>query len=141
MNIELVTPKAICIVSVHRTERTDEENQRLHNIVLNELYVFDIPYKEVIGCYQGTLEKSILLSLDRMDIAHAIAVRHSQDCFLVRYSDNAAYNVYAGMGMDYLGQWTEVTKEVALTKDGYTFDPSTGLYYTCIDEEKLKEVK
>lgn len=135
------TPNPIVIFSVYRTERSKADNQRLHNTVVDELTKLNVPHKVVTGSYKGTIEKSIVLPIDYMLHAQTYSVKYNQECFLVRYSDNATYNVYPSMGMDYLGQWTEVTREVALSKDGYTFDDNTGLYYTCIDKDKLaKEV-
>ena len=138
---------AFVIFSVYRSERTDTDNENRHTQTLNLLHQRSIPYKTLEGSYKGTKEKSILIPKLFESMALMLSRLHDQDCYMFKpfIDDDATYSVVlhkdSSTDIEYIGEWTEVTKEVALSKEGYTYNPDTELYYTCINVDALnKEV-
>ena len=105
----------------------------------------DIPFKELTGCYQGETEASYLVAWDEWQLFQlsAPAFILCQETVLVLGPSSkdgsrpAILQHFNGLiAPEYLGVFAQTSKEEALRSKGWTFDPSTKTYFTCMKEFK-----
>lgn len=116
-------------------------NEREDELIF-DLNLGKFSYKEVIGAYKGITERSFVIIDELVSIENVVrtfARYYKQHSYLKVDADTRhAYLIYpnsqsiggAPQSVEHIGTWVEVPKSIALAKQGYTFDPSTGLYYT-----------
>ena len=130
------------ILSAELSHLTREENRTRTNQL--ELMLKHAGFKPVLmkGFYKGSSETSFLISLDRFfvpteridDIERLEFIafdRFQQESILVQYSDGHARLHYPNH-IEHIGKIREVSEEIALTKDSYTFYPQLNSYYAVI---------
>jgi hypothetical protein len=126
----------IYIFSCYRKENKDSINEASHSIAILTLIKKSIAYKEVIGCYQGVEEQSILV-VEKDDnsvqpIVEQLCRTFKQDCYLVRDTNGNCSLVYSNIpykceSLD--GQLVNVPKKLAIKELAYTYDPKEDAYY------------
>lgn len=99
-----------------------------HNQVIGLLSLWDIPFFEVEGCYQGITEKSICVYTDNGEKFEAwtklifnLAKKTEQDSILLVHNDGIGQLVYMdGRPSITIGKMKLVSQEEALKQDAYT---------------------
>lgn len=118
------------IVSCFDSNRSSEANEKEHNSILSTLKTIGRPFFEVIGCYKGIKEKSIVVHLDNFNTANTIAQLNRQDSILIVHSDNTAELEFCKTGTRVkIGTWRNCTKQEAESSDAYTYVPDTDKYF------------
>ena len=97
---------------------------------------WDIGHKKVHGCYKGEVEDALIINVKWFD-----AIRHAlqgEESVLIlgpagRGGIRPATLSYLNQRImpENLGYFVETTREDAHSRDAYTFDPTTNLYYIC----------
>ena len=111
--------------------RLDENNTRTNQL---KLMLTKLGFKpvEMIGFYKGSSETSFFVPITRVDDIERLEFiafdRFNQESILVQYSDGHSRLHYPNH-IEHIGKVREITKDVALTKDAYTFYPKLGKYY------------
>lgn len=125
----------LVILSAFRSELNEIENAK-RNIQLKELLndLSNIKYKEVVGCWEGAFETSIVVELNdnhRINTMHKIANSFDQDAILILdHARNATLLNNDGSKLS-IGKLTGVSKEEAESNIGYTFCSELNQYYIC----------
>ena len=93
------------------------------------------------GVYKGSSEMSFFVPVGIFSVASMTHIivhlefiafdRFQQESILVQYSDGHSRLHYPNH-VEHIGKVREVTKEVAETKDAFTFYPKLGKYYAVI---------
>ena len=87
------------------------------------------------GVYKGSSEMSFFVPITRIDDIERLEFiafdRFQQESILVQYSDGHSRLHYPNH-VEHIGKVREVTKDVALTKDSFTFYPKLGKYYATV---------
>ena len=123
------------ILSAELSHLTLEENNTRTNQL--ELMLKHSGFKPVLmkGVYKGSSEISFFVPITRIDDIERLEFiafdRFQQESILVQYSDGHSRLHYPNH-VEHIGKVREITKEVALTKDCYTFYPKQGKYYATI---------
>lgn len=123
------------LLSAELSHLTPEENNTRTNQL--ELMLRHSGFKPVLmkGVYKGSSEISFFVPTERIDDIERLEFiafdRFQQESILVQYSDGHSRLHYPNH-VEYIGKVREITKEVALTKDCYTFYPKQGKYYAAI---------
>ncbi len=114
--------------------RLDENNTRTNQL---KLMLTKLGFKpvEMIGFYKGSSETSFFVPITRKDDIERLEFiafdRFNQESILVQYSDGHSRLHYPNH-IEHIGKVREITKDVALTKDAYTFYPKLGKYYATV---------
>lgn len=132
--------KRCVLFSVFRPENGDRRNLAYHKEAEEILNRFRIEYAEVVGCYEGDKERTFLVILDESrEIAPVLnlAARYKQDSVLVL--DPASHDgkrrarliadLDASRPVVAEGPFYATTREDALSRIAWTFQPRTGVYY------------
>jgi hypothetical protein len=96
---------------------------------LNDLGIDTI---EAVGSYKGESEKSIVVSYNdySYDQVTALAKLYNQESILMVSNKSHAHLLFMNpLSTMELGTMKEVSKEYAMTKEAYTFVPSTNTYF------------
>tara|TARA_Y100000114_G_scaffold104558_1_gene97786 strand:+ start:81 stop:503 length:423 start_codon:yes stop_codon:yes gene_type:complete len=132
------------LISAELSHLSPEENNTRTNQL--ELMLRHHGFKPVLmkGVYKGSSEISFFVPIGIFsvgssithldDIVHLEFIafdRFQQESILVQYSDGHSRLHYPNH-VEHIGKVREVTKDVALTKDAYTFYPKLGKYYATI---------
>ena len=123
------------LLSAELSHLTLEENNTRTNQL--ELMLKHHGFKPVLmkGVYKGSSEISFFVPMTHVDdIVHLEFIafdRFQQESILVQYSDGHSRLHYPNH-VEYIGKVREVTKDIALTKDAYTFYPKLGKYYAAV---------
>ena len=123
------------ILSAELSHLTLEENNTRTNQL--ELMLRHSGFKPVLmkGVYKGSSEISFFVPTERIDDIERLEFiafdRFQQESILVQYSDGHSRLHYPNH-VEHIGKVREITKDVALTKDCYTFYPKLGKYYAAI---------
>ena len=123
------------ILSAELSHLTLEENNTRTNQL--ELMLRHSSFKPVLmkGVYKGSSEISFFVPVTRNDDIERLEFiafdRFQQESILVQYSDGHSRLHYPNY-IEHIGKVREITKEVALTKDCYTFYPKLGKYYATV---------
>ena len=94
-----------------------------------------LAFKALKGCYKGVTEDSFLISL--RDYEKVREWTQDEDSVLYLGMTNArnqrpAFLEYSDGIIEDLGLFTSVSRDEALKCDGWTYDPTTDIYYTCV---------
>ena len=96
-------------------------------------------FKAVHGVWKGESEWSYIVPVrtsEEVKRLAEVAREHEQEAILHVNPDRSAYLIYTGdtddFRKEYIGQWDSVSREIAKTLDGYTYDQNTGTYYAVI---------
>jgi len=117
---------AVFIFSADRAELTVDENVQRRRQLLDELEEAAIPYKLVIGEYNGERESSVVLGSNYHDLVLAYLKRYGQDlCLLV--DNHQVYKVYPNGHEEYFGVMENVGRHEPA--GDYTYDPFTRCYF------------
>lgn len=123
------------LLSAELSGLTASENQTRSNqlaLMLNKLGFKPVAME---GVYKGSSEASFFVPITRVDDIERLEFiafdRFGQESILVQYSDGHSRLHYPNH-IEHIGKVREISKEVALTKDCYTFYPKLGKYYAAI---------
>lgn len=120
------------IFSVEKEHLTDLENTRRARVMRLLLLDAGIPFKKVIGRYEGDEEKGFLIQETYAEQFHYdIFTLYEQDCYLELDVDREAFLVFPDGSKQSIGYFQETDKLVAMSRSGYTYDPETERYYVC----------
>ena len=120
------------ILSAELSHLTLEENNTRTNQL--ELMLRHSGFKPVLmkGVYKGSSEISFFVPITRIDDIERLEFiafdRFQQESILVQYSDGHSRLHYPNH-IEHIGKIREVSEEIALTKDAYTFYPKLGKFY------------
>jgi len=123
------------ILSAELSHLTLEENNTRTNQL--ELMLRHSGFKPVLmkGVYKGSSEISFFVPVIRNDDIERLEFiafdRFNQESILVQYSDGHSRLHYPNH-IEHIGKVREISKEVALTKDCYTFYPELNKYYATV---------
>ena len=123
------------LLSAELSHLSPEENNTRTNQL--ELMLRHNGFKPVLmkGVYKGSSEISFFVPMTHVDdivrLEFIAFDRFQQESILVQYSDGHSRLHYPNH-VEHIGKVREVTKDVALTKDAYTFYPKLGKYYATI---------
>ena len=111
----------------------NESNLEIEADIL-ELYGIDrLTIKPVISSYKGIKNAAwVINARDDSTLNKCLAVAEiaRQESVLIVRSDRSAYLYFVKDGKEQeLGQFRSVPLSIAITKEGYTYDPSTSTYY------------
>jgi hypothetical protein len=125
--------KPVIIFSVYKAGLIDSENERNHENAKKTLASWKIPYKELIGCYKKSQEKSFLVfdNLQNMVNIYELVRLNNQESILLLDENRNAELVYIADNpkREKLGKFKAVDKETAEKKDNFTFDPEYKTYW------------
>lgn len=120
------------VFSVYQSSLSNAENKVNHEKALQVLKDNRIAFKPVIGCYKGTLEKSIIIpdELATYKIIHDLTTEYNQESVLELDEDRRASLYFKGNEqVESIGVMTCVTKKEAMSQDSWTFCPSTKRFF------------
>lgn len=123
------------LLSAELSHLTLEENNTRTNQL--ELMLRHSGFKPVLmkGVYKGSSEISFFVPTERIDDIERLEFiafdRFQQESILVQYSDGHSRLHYPNH-VEHIGKVREISKEVALTKDCYTFYPKLNKYYATV---------
>ena len=123
------------LLSAELSHLTLEENNTRTNQL--ELMLRHSGFKPVLmkGVYKGSSEISFFVPTTRIDDIERLEFiafdRFQQESILVQYSDGHSRLHYPNH-IEHIGKIREVSKDVALTKDCYTFYPKLNKYYATV---------
>ena len=103
----------------------------LHTTMKHLLDMHNLNYKEVVGSYQGTLEKSFMVDLDtkNLDFFKSMGRLFNQDSILFVNDLNQATLIFMdGRESINLGKMKQVTEFEAKSNEAYTFIPELNIY-------------
>ncbi len=128
------------LVSVFQSSQSLEANTANHNKAIEMLTREAIPFQVVKGVYKGSSELSFLLSSDSAQghfvnqfMALNLGRLFNQESILEVHNDNTAQLLYLnGTTIANLGEFSEVSEQVALGLDSYTFEPLSQRYFAVI---------
>lgn len=113
------------VFSVYRGQ--DATQDKLNH--LEQLQALSGTNKEVLGCYKGTQELSIVTALP-LDKVLNIAMHYGQESILVLESDNTAKLLMVSSGeTKTIGKLEQVTKDEALRLDSWSYRADLDQYY------------
>lgn len=126
----------IIIFSVFRPEFADK-NELNHESTIRALNDLGIKTIDAIGMYKGESEKSIVVTYNdyNYDQVVSFAKLFNQESILVVNKHNQAKLVFlneidnASNLVQFIGDWYNVPKELAESKDAYTYVTVTKQYY------------
>ena len=82
------------------------------------------------GVYKGVSELSYIIEVDdNLADIQALANKYDQECILYLDNQREATLMYGDGKKEYIGSFKSASKQLAQTKDSYTFNPNTGVYY------------
>lgn len=82
------------------------------------------------GVYKGVSELSYIIEVDdNLDDIQALANKYNQECILYLDNQREASLIHSDGKKEYIGSFRSASKQLAQTKDNYTFNPKTGVYY------------
>lgn len=126
MNIK----EKIVIFSVFQSHLPYINNIANTSTVESEMKRLGIPYKRVLGSYNGVIETSLVIPAEFKWAAYDFARLFSQDSILETDSNGNAYLTFIKTNeTNLLGQLRPASEEYAVSKDAYTFDPETATYW------------
>ena len=123
------------LLSAELSHLTLEENNTRTNQL--ELMLKHSGFKPVLmkGVYKGSSEISFFVPITRIDDIERLEFiafdRFQQESILVQYSDGHSRLHYPNH-IEHIGKIREINKEIALTKDNYTFYPKLNKYYAVV---------
>jgi hypothetical protein len=137
MHRSLEVKKPFVIISAERFTNTIEENEKKHNELMTQLKKDKFSIKEVEGVYQGTVEKSILVILNKRWLAVELATFKNyaaifnQESILFVDEERNASLIFTKQPWlsEKLGKFIAVTKGIATQMSNYTFDGKD--HYIC----------
>lgn len=117
------------IMSAFVSSLTTLENVKRNADLKNDLESLGFNFKEVVGCYKGQFETSLVIPIlcDSVETLKGLLMHYNQDCIMVIDVNNLSYLHYPNNTWELVGTFREVTKEVAESREAYTFD--NGQYY------------
>ena len=123
------------LLSAELSHLTVEENNTRTNQL--KLMLKHSGFKPVLmkGVYKGSSEISFFVPITRIDDIERLEFiafdRFQQESILVQYSDGHSRLHYPNH-IEHIGKIREINKEIALTKDNYTFYPKLNKYYAVV---------
>ncbi len=100
---------------------------------LKQIRKLGLPFKCLVGSYEGTLEDSYLITYETMSNLRKIEIladKFSQESILILNEDRDTFLYYLdGTAYDDLGKFTEVSRAKAYENKNWSLDLSTGRYY------------
>ena len=133
MNVQ--NKKPIIIFSVDQSNVGGLTNEGSREYVRDTLKNLGISFKEVEGSYKGSYEVSFVVinTLANFSVVKKLAEAHSQESILIRNSLGYAELFFLKTkDVVKLGQFEQVTKQYALSKDAWTFDYENDQYYAIV---------
>jgi|SRR5690554_787961 len=103
----------------------------MHETMKDMLDMRDLNYKEVVGSYQGTLEKSFMVDLDikHLDFFKSMGRLFNQESILFVDAFNQATLIFMdNRDAIFLGEMKQVTESEAKSSEAYTFIPELNIY-------------
>lgn len=126
MNIK----ETIFIMSAESKNVNSRVNFYNHEELISRLESYKIPFKEVIGVYNGTSERSVLIQgLNNELLIKSLCNDYRQECYLVSGADRSSFLVFNNGTESYIGILIPVTQDEAIKNESYTLDPYTETYY------------
>ncbi len=136
-NIEVI------ILSVFQNSMGDWQNITNTRIAAKQLTKLDIPFKEVIGMYNGIKELSFVVTLEQHNRLAPfreilkICGKYKQESILLlsnlqKNNTRLAYllQIQTPIGeKEYIGLFQQITEEEALKENSYTYDDKANIYY------------
>lgn len=125
---------AFYVISAFQSGKDEESNRAAHGQLLEELRARGFDAKEVQGCYKGQKELAMLMLANDAHIHHVImnlACRYGQESVLFVSQDRNGFLWFTDekTPVEYLGTWQEIPSPFHLTRDAWTQDLKTGLFY------------
>jgi hypothetical protein len=119
---------AVCIFSADKTYRSPEMNDKYQGHVRFYLESNSIPYKQVIGTYDGVVETSFIIPARYEEVAQKLANRYDQELYLYLHPDRHTEQVDPlTRERCSFGQWVHANTK---PKGDYTY--SNGDYFEVI---------
>ncbi len=121
--------KQILIFSTYQSTHPEVLNSMNHSNTMKLLKSRGVPFKELVGVYDGTQEKSILVPVKYRGTVESLCDKYSQECYLESHSDRFCELIYPDGSKVGIGTLREMSTEEVLEIDNYTYDPSTDKYW------------
>ena len=136
MHKSIQTKKPFVIISAERFTNTIEENKKNHLDLWLQLKRDGFSIKEVEGVYQGTVEKSIIVILNKRWLAVELgtfknyaSIFDQESILFVDEERNASLVFPKQVEAEKLGKFIAVPKGIAIQMSNYTFDGQD--HYIC----------
>jgi hypothetical protein len=124
-------PKTI-IFSVFQKDMPKSYNETAHRWAKGQLKNSKIPFSEVLGCYKGRQEKSLVIPESKGKIASVISRLYHQESVLVLDNERGAWVSDCKTSERlFLGWFVPCTERTAKQQSGWTL--SDGQYYIISD--------
>ena len=99
-----------------------------------------ISLKELEGSYKGNKELSFIVSQDHMEDVQALAKYHNQESIMLLKSHKhglykASLHYLKELLHEDIGYLRQVTKEIALQQDCYSYDKTQDAYFICTESD------
>lgn len=121
--------KEIIIFSVFQKDNPEYHNEDIHQTIKNVFDQNNVGYKELIGVYKGQEEKSLLVTAIHEDKVKELCKQFNQECYLYSDSDRNTFLCYPDNKVINIGTLKSTTKDIAITKDSYSYDPEYNMYW------------
>lgn len=128
----------IVLVSVYRSELSNEVNHANHVKAIELLKCDDVPFSVVKGNYKGNDELTLMLSTndakkhsDNLSNALNLAYLFNQDSVLEVHNDGTSvlHSLRSDMPSLTIGSFKEVSKQEAVSQESYTYEPVSNRYF------------
>ena len=126
-----VIKKPIAIISAEKAGLTEGDNLQRTYSLKEDLEALGLPYKAVLGMFEGTKEQSFVVVIkdhNQLFILSDLAEKYNQDSILYRNEYEDTY-LLDGFNMKYIGKFVQVPEYVAKRKPTYTHDMTNNSYY------------
>ena len=123
----------VVIFSVFQNLMPKSCNEINHRETIGYLRRLKIPFKEVLGCYKGRKEKSLLIPESKLKIANTFAKLYNQESLLILDNERGAwFSDVKTSERSFAGWFAPCTERVIWQHpDAWTF--SDGQYYHISD--------
>lgn len=126
--------KHIAIISAEREHLSRQINEERTRELHRWIQRMKLPHKKVEGYYNGQAEVSFVIELRTQrekDYIKFIASFYGQECTLYSTSNRDCYLQHATGEIEWLkGKLRAIPETLVAQLNNYTYDPTTGYYYT-----------
>jgi hypothetical protein len=121
---------SIFIFSVYQANQCAAVNEGEHKSVLANLKRLGLRVIELEGCYNRTVEQSILIEgLDTRSTVEELCKFYNQECYLESHSDRNVFLVFPNGTVESIGKFVPVSQSRAFQYESWSYNSSINQYF------------
>ena len=123
------------IFSVYQNLLSKQENKANHKLAIEDLEEYNINYKEMLSCYDGQGERSLIVNRKHIDQVIKLSMMYHQDSILLidrmeaHGLRKARLYFLQTNRVESIGYLKSVGKKKALRQNAFTYDFQYNKYY------------